>query len=171
MIKSAKPRKQRKYRMTAPLHERQHFLHSHLDKALRQRLGIKARSVRVSKGDTIKLMSGAKKGTSGKVTAVELSTGRIVVDSLVRKNARGKERSVKVSASNVYITDLNLEDKFRASKLGLQVQKKKPEEKANSEKNVKAKAGNAADQGEKKVADVKQGQEVAQAIVPAQETK
>ncbi len=99
------------------MHVRQHFVHSHLDKALRAKLGIKKSSVQISKGDTVKVMAGSKKGTTGKVTRVSLRTGRISIDSLVKKNAKGKEFNVPISASNVYITDLNLTDKMRAAKL------------------------------------------------------
>jgi large subunit ribosomal protein L24 len=117
MIKSSKPRMQRKYRYTAPMHARQHFLHVHLSKEARQKLGIKARAVQVSKGDTVKIMSGSKRGTTGKVTRVSLRTGSLYIDSYKRKDAKGKELSVPVSASNVYITDLNLSDKLRVSRL------------------------------------------------------
>ncbi len=123
MIKSSKPRKQRRFRFNAPMHVRQHFVHSHLDKALRAKLGIKRRSVQISKGDTVKVMAGSKKGTTGKVIRVSLRTGRINIDSLVKKTAKGKEFNVPLSASNVYITDLNLSDKVRAAKLKLAQQK------------------------------------------------
>ncbi len=117
MIKSGKPRMQRKYRYTAPMHSRQHFLHVHLSKEARQKLGIKMRAVQVSKGDTVKIMSGSKKGTTGKVTRVSLRGGVLYIDSYKRKDAKGKELSVAVNASNVYITDLNLSDKLRVSRL------------------------------------------------------
>lgn len=119
MIQSAKPRVQRLFRFTAPLHQKQHFVNAHLDKALRAKMGIKKRAIRLATGDTIKIMSGSKKGTTGKVTSVDLKTGRIKVSSLVKKNAKGKEFSVSISPSNVYITELNLEDKFRADRLKL----------------------------------------------------
>ena len=37
----------------------------------------------------------------------------------MKKNAKGKEFSVSISPSNVYITELNLEDKIRADRLKL----------------------------------------------------
>lgn len=118
MIQSSKPRKQRLYRFnTAPMHVRQHFLHSHVDKALKAKINLKRRSVQISRGDTVKIMAGANKGKTGKVTKVDLRTGRISIDTLMKKNARGKEFNVSINASNVYITDLNLTDKIRAEKL------------------------------------------------------
>ena len=119
MIRSSKPRKQRRFRFNAPLHERQHFTHAHLDKALRAKLGIKKAAVQICKGDTVKVMEGSKKGTTGKVTSVSLRSGRITLDSLIKKNAKAKEFGVTVHASNVYITDLNLKDKYRANLLNV----------------------------------------------------
>ena len=123
MIASSKPRKQRFFRFNAPMHVRQHFLHSHLDKSLRSKLNIKRKSVQISKGDTVKVMSGSKKGTTGKVTKVSLRTGRVFIDTLVKKSSRGKEFNIGINASNVYITDLNLSDKLRAAKLKVAQQK------------------------------------------------
>jgi large subunit ribosomal protein L24 len=115
MIQSSKPRKQRRYRFNAPLHQRQHFLNAHLDKQLRARIG--RRAIRVSKGDTVKVMAGKQRGKTGKVSSVSLRRGRITISSLTRKNAKGKELPIFIKPSNVYITDLNLEDKVRAARL------------------------------------------------------
>jgi large subunit ribosomal protein L24 len=123
MIQSSQPRKQRLFRFNAPMHERQHFVHSHIDKALRAKLNIKKRAIQISKGDTVKIVSGGKKGTTGKVIRVNLRTGKINLDSLVKKTARGKEYNLPIDASNVYITDLNLSDKVRAAKLKVAQQK------------------------------------------------
>jgi hypothetical protein len=51
------------------------------------------------------------------VTKVDLRRGFVFIDSLVRKNAKGKETSIPINASNVYITDLNMSDKIRAGKI------------------------------------------------------
>lgn len=122
MIESGKPRKQRKFRYTATLHMRQHFLHAHVAKDLRAKLKT-PRAVQIVKGDTVKIMSGSKKGTTGKVTRVNLRSGRIYLDSIAKKNARGKEHATPISVSNVYITNFNLNDKLRAAKLKTPVEK------------------------------------------------
>jgi large subunit ribosomal protein L24 len=119
MVQSSKPRKQRLFRYTAPLHVRQHFLHVHLDKKLKDKFQIKKRSVQVSKGDSVKVMTGSNKGKEGKVMSVSLRSGRILIDTIKRKNAKGKELHIPIYASNVYITELSLEDKMRAAKLNL----------------------------------------------------
>ncbi len=110
-------RKQRIFRFNAPMHARQNFVHAHIDKATRQKLGIKTRSTQLHKGDTVKVMTGSNKGKSGKVMAVNLRTSKITVSNVTRKNARGKEYGIPISANNVYITELNLEDKLRVKKL------------------------------------------------------
>ncbi len=117
MIKSSKPRRQRFFRFNAPMHLRQHFVHAHMDRQLRQKLGINRRAVQISEGDSVKVMAGAHRGKVGKVTAVNMRLGRIYVDSIKKKNARGKEYGVPLSCSNVYITDLNFTDKARAARL------------------------------------------------------
>ena len=109
------------------MHKRQHFMNAHVDKALRAKMGITKRAIRLAKGDTVKIMAGSKKGTTGKVTAVDLRRGRIKVSTLMKKNAKGKEFSVSISPANVYITELNLEDKMRADRLKL-AQVKAPKE-------------------------------------------
>ncbi len=119
MIQSSKPRKQRKFRFTAPLHERQHFVHAHVDRQLREKLKIKKRTVQISKGDTVKIIKGIKKGVTGKVVKVDLKKVKVFIDSATRKNAKGKESNIPINISNVYITDLNLGDKFRVAKLNV----------------------------------------------------
>ncbi|MGC8478664.1 MAG: 50S ribosomal protein L24 [Candidatus Micrarchaeia archaeon] len=107
MISSSQRRSQRAFRYAAPLHVRQHFVHAHVDKSLRSKLGLSIRSARVAKGDTVKIMSGKNKGKTGKVTKVDLGKGVIFMEALVRKNAKGKEISVPIAPSSVYITDFD----------------------------------------------------------------
>ncbi len=125
-MESGKPRKQRAFRYNAPMHIRQHFVHVHVDKSLKSKLGLKRRTVQVSKGDTVKVVAGANKGKTGKVTAVRMRRGFVYIDSLKRKDAKGKEHDIPIHASNVYVTDLALSDKYRAEKLKLRVSEQKP---------------------------------------------
>ncbi len=119
MIQSSKPRKQRKFRFNAPLHIKQHFAHAHIEKELKEKLKIKKRSIQISKGDSVKIIRGLKKGSSGKVIKVDLNKSRLFIDSLNRKNAKGKEHNIPININNVYITDLNLSDKLRLKKLSI----------------------------------------------------
>ena len=118
-IKSSKPRKQRLFRLQAPAHARKAFAHSRISKDLIKKLGIKKRSIQVRKGDTVKVMTGSNKGKSGKVNKVETKHGVLLIENLTRRNAKGKELQIPIKTSNVYITDLDLNDKLRKQKLGL----------------------------------------------------
>ena len=113
MIRSSKPRKQRKFRFTAPMHARQNFVNVHISKELSSRLGIKRRSIEVRKGDTVRIMSGDSKGKSGKVSAVRLRTGKIFIEGIIKKDAKGKEKQVPIHSSNVYLSDIDTSDKLR----------------------------------------------------------
>ncbi len=116
-MKSALARKQRKARSEAPMHERQHFVHAHISKELKGRLNIKKRSIRVASGDSVKVIKGKYKGKTGKVVKVDLGRAFIYLDSIKVKNARGKEHNVPIRPNNVYITDLNMADKRRESRI------------------------------------------------------
>lgn len=116
-VQSAKPRKQRKFRFTAPFHFRQRFAHAHISKELKAKLGIKKRTLAVRKGDTVKVVTGAQKGKIGKVVSVNLAKARLEIEGIVRKNMKGKEKFIPINASNVYLTELDTSDKLRTSKL------------------------------------------------------
>lgn len=137
----SKPRYQRYARFNASMHIRQHFLHVHVDKSLKARMPIKRRAIQIAKGDTVKVMSGAKRGTTGKVVRVSLRSGRIFIDSLKKKDAKGKEFNIGISSGNVYITDLNLSDKRRAGKLDLKQTPKEKEQPPEQEKKEQKPAG------------------------------
>jgi large subunit ribosomal protein L24 len=145
MIESAQPRRQRRFRFNAGLHQRQHFVHAHIDETLRKKLGLKRNAVQLSKGDTVRVVSGSKKGASGKVTKVSLRSGRVLIDSLMKKNAKGKEFGVPISASNVYITDFALTDKRRAAKLKVAVAPKQQAPEANAVKQEQGAVKEAAE--------------------------
>ncbi len=113
MIGSSQPRKQRKFRFNAPMHARQKFLNVHISKELRQKLNTGKRAIGVRKGDTVKVMAGAHKGESGKISSVNLRTGMVFIDSIKRKKSKGKEILVPIYSSNLYITDLDMSDKYR----------------------------------------------------------
>ena len=119
MLQSGQRRKQRKFRFTAPPHVRQKFMHCHIDKALAKKLGIKRRAAQVHKGDTVKVMVGKHKGKSGKVSSVDTKSEMVLIEGINRKNAKAKELPIPIRASNVYITELDLNDKLRKEKLGV----------------------------------------------------
>lgn len=110
-MSSKQPRRQRRERYYAPLSRRHKFLHAHLSKELREKYGI--RSVRVCKGDTVKIMRGDYKGHEGVVLDVDMKECMITVDGVTVAKADGSEVPRPIDPSNVMITKLNMKDRAR----------------------------------------------------------
>ena len=108
---SKKPRKQRKYRLSAPLHIKQKFLHSHLSKDLRKKYG--KRSTGIRKGDRVKIMHGQFKKHEGKIETIDLKKIEVFVNGVELTKRDGTKRLFSLHPSNLMIMDLNLEDKLR----------------------------------------------------------
>jgi large subunit ribosomal protein L24 len=104
MIKSRKPRTQRKFRYTAPLHIRKKFVHVHLSKELRTK--IKKRSIQAKSGDKVRIMRGKFKGKEGKISKIDLSECKIFVEGITQKKANGKEVPIPIDPSNLMIIEL-----------------------------------------------------------------
>jgi ribosomal protein uL24 len=101
------------------MHVRQKFVHVHISKELKQKLGIKKRTAQIHSGDTVKIMVGKNKGKAGKVSSVNMKLGTLTIEGIVKKNAKGKELQIPIRTSNVYITEINAEDKIRKQILGI----------------------------------------------------
>jgi large subunit ribosomal protein L24 len=115
-VKSEQPRKQRKARYTAPSHMRTKFLNAPLSEALKEKY--KKKTMRVIKGDTVKVTRGDFAGDEGLVDAVDAKKAKLIVHGISSTKADGTEVPRVVDASNVQITKLNLTDKKREEKLG-----------------------------------------------------
>jgi large subunit ribosomal protein L24 len=112
---SIQPRKQRKFRYTAPLHIRRKMVSSHLSKELRAKLSTGRRSVQVRKGDKVRIARGENRGKAGKVLSVDLSFLKIYVEGVTRRNAKGVEKPLPIDPSNVVI----LEGDFTKDRLAM----------------------------------------------------
>jgi len=112
---SSKPSKVRKRLFEAPAHVESKQLSSHLSDELNSKY--KLRSLRVRKGDTVKIMRGEYKGIEGKVTGVDMNTGRITIEGVTREKIAGGTVPIKIHPSKVMIMSLNLDDKWRKDKL------------------------------------------------------
>ena len=99
----------------APSSLRSKLLCGHLSKDLKNKYH--KRSVRVTEGDTVKVVRGEFKGVSGKVTQVSLLKNGIVVEGIKKEKLKGGNLDVFIHTSNVIVTDLNTDDKWRAAKL------------------------------------------------------
>ncbi|MEM3087128.1 MAG: 50S ribosomal protein L24 [Halobacteria archaeon] len=114
-VLSKQPRKQRLFRHRAPLHIRHKFVHAHLSPALRKEYG--HRSVRVSKGDTVRVMRGDFAGKEGVVQGVDLREGRVIVEGIVVAKADGTEKARPMNPAALMVTKLELKDRVRAQRL------------------------------------------------------
>jgi large subunit ribosomal protein L24 len=115
-IESEQPRKQRKARYQAPSHVKTKYLNSPLSAALKEKY--KKKTLRVVKGDTVKLTRGEFVGQEGLVDGVDTKKSKIIVHGVSLTKADGTEVPRLVDASNVQITKLNLADTRRQKKLG-----------------------------------------------------
>jgi large subunit ribosomal protein L24 len=113
--RSKQPRKQRKYRYNAPLHVKKKFMSSQLLKELKTKYNKK--SVRVVKGDTVKVMRGQFKGKIGKVSKVDYQKIKIYVEGVELIKKDGNKVQYPIHPSNLMITVLKLDDKKRIAAL------------------------------------------------------
>jgi len=111
MMKSKKPSKQRKAIYQSPLHKRHKFLSAHLSKSLIE--SWKRRSLPVRKGDEVRVMRGQFKGTTGKISDIDLKRFKVYIENVKRKKVSGEEVHVPVSASNLLLLNPVMDDKER----------------------------------------------------------
>jgi large subunit ribosomal protein L24 len=114
MVISSQPRKQRKFRFTAPLHIRSKFMSCRLNEELTKTYG---RTARVVVGDTVKIMRGDHAGSEGKVREINVKREQVTVEGISVAKADGKEQPRPIHPSNLLITKLNLDDKKRTASL------------------------------------------------------
>jgi large subunit ribosomal protein L24 len=112
---SEQPRKQRTQKRNAPLHERQNEVRATLSDDLREEYG--QRNVRVNAGDTVEVLRGDDAGTEAEVLAVDLRDTVVHVEDVTIEKADGEEVPRPLDASNLRVTDLDLEDERRAERL------------------------------------------------------
>ena len=122
---SKQPRKQRKYRYNAPAHLRGSFLNVHLSKELAKKHGIKRLRIRV--GDKVKIMRGKFRGKENKADMIDLKSSKVMVVGVEVSKKDGSKSRPLIHASNLLITELNLDDKKRLKKKDSQEHKEKKE--------------------------------------------
>jgi large subunit ribosomal protein L24 len=108
---SKQPRKQRKYQHNAPPHIRGDFLNAHLSKDLAKKQGI--RRIRIRVGDKVKVLRGSFKGKENKVEMINIKTSKVMISGIEISKKDGSKSRPLIHASNLLITDLNLDDKKR----------------------------------------------------------
>ena len=108
---SKNPGKQRKYRTNSPLHLKQKLLNAHISKDLRKKYS--KRSIRIRKGDKVKIMAGRFSRHEGKVERIDLKKTRVYISGVETTKKDGTKKMLPVHPSNVMIMELSLDDKLR----------------------------------------------------------
>jgi large subunit ribosomal protein L24 len=86
-----------------------------LDDSLRRQYNRK--SLRVIKGDSVKVIRGEYKGVEGKVEKVNTENATFHIEGIQRDKIKGGQVKIPIHSSNVIVIGLNLEDKNRSRKL------------------------------------------------------
>ena len=109
-----------------PKHQRESLLSAPLSNTLRELY--KKRTVRVIKGDSVKVMRGEYKGVEGKVEKLDTERGTLNIEGIRREKIRGGQVKVPIHASKVMLINLNLDDKYRSNKFqGIEPKEQKEE--------------------------------------------
>ena len=112
-MKPTKMRNNLIYRATYTTKSKQ--LGSHLSKDLQKKYG--KRSIRVVEGDSVTIRRGEFKGVDGKVSNVSTEKSSVAMEGIKKEKTKGDKFDVYIHTSNLLVTSLNTEDKWRMAKL------------------------------------------------------
>ena len=100
-----------------------------LSKDLRKKYG--KRSARIIEGDTASIVRGEFAGVDGKVTKISIADRGVNIEGVKKEKLKGEKYDVYVHTSNIEVTALNTDDKWRINKLeGKNVRAARPENEA-----------------------------------------
>jgi large subunit ribosomal protein L24 len=97
------------------LFARSKLLCSHLSKDLQKKYS--RRSIRITEGDTVKILRGEYKGVTGKITRVSTEKNGAAVEGIKKEKLKGGNLDVFIHASNLLVTDVGTGDPWRQNKL------------------------------------------------------
>lgn len=112
-MKATKVRNYQIYRATYTTRSKQ--IGSPLSKELRKKYG--KRSIRITLGDTVKIIRGEYQGIDGKISKISIDSGCVAVEGIKKEKSKGDKFDILIPTSKVLITGLNLDDHWRKSKL------------------------------------------------------
>ena len=87
------------------------------------------RSARIMAEDTVKVIRGEYKGITGKVSKISTGSNSIAIEGNKKEKLKGDKIDIYIHSTNVIITALNTDDKWR-----LKILEKKPKSKIKSMK-------------------------------------
>jgi len=119
----------------ATFHTRSKQLGSTLSKDLRKKYG--KRSVRAIEGDSVTILRGEFKGVEGKISKVSTQKNSVAIEGIKKEKTKGDKFDVYIHTSNLLVTSLNTDDKWRISKLEGKNPSNQPKETKEVEKTEK----------------------------------
>ena len=146
-----KPTKMRNQMMFQATHQtRSKQMGSTLSKDLQKKYG--KRSARVVEGDSVTILRGEFKGVDGKVSKIITQKSSVAIEGVKKEKTKGDKFDVYIHSSNLVITSLNTDDKWRIAKLEGKNPSKQPKTTETKEKPVKEtpKETKGTDKSEKK---------------------
>ena len=99
-------------------------LGSALSKDLHKKYG--KRSVRVVEGDSVTILRGEFKGVDGKIAKISTQKSSVAIEGVKKEKTKGDKFDVYIHTSNLVVTSLSTEDKWRISKLEGKDPRKQP---------------------------------------------
>ncbi len=121
------------YRATYQTKSKQ--LGSALSKDLHKKYG--KRSVRAIEGDSVTIVRGEFKGVDGKISKISTQKSGVAIEGIKKEKTKGDKFDVYIHTSNLLVTSLNTEDKWRMAKLEGKDPKKQPKKTPVKEESAK----------------------------------
>ncbi len=121
----------------ATLQTRSKQMGSALSKDLQKKYGKK--SARVVEGDSVSILRGEFKGVDGKISKISTQKSSVAIDGVKKEKTKGDKFDVYIHTSNLVITSLNSEDKWRMAKLEGKDPRKQPKETTTKENKAEPK--------------------------------
>ena len=135
MVKPTKMRNRMLFQATLQTKSKQ--LGSALSKDLQKKYGKK--SARVVEGDSVTILRGEFKGVDGKISNISTQKSSVAIDGVKKEKTKGDKFDVYIHTSNLVITSLNSNDKWRMAKLEGKDPRKQPKETTTKEKKTEPK--------------------------------
>ena len=135
MVKPTKMRNRMLFQATLQTRSKQ--MGSALSKDLQKKYGKK--SARVVEGDSVTILRGEFKGVDGKISKISTQKSSVAIDGVKKEKTKGDKFDVYIHTSNLVITSLNSNDKWRMAKLEGKDPRKQPKETTTKEKKTEPK--------------------------------
>ena len=110
----------------ATMQTRSKQMGANLSKDLQKKYGKK--SARVVEGDSVTILRGEFKGVDGKVSKISTQKSSVAIEVVKKEKTKGDKFDVYIHTSNLVITSLNGDDKWRMAKLEGKDPRKQPKE-------------------------------------------